>query len=120
MRYGTMGQEMDLDVGQVFTLQGCVNDDKLIRLELVQRVTKRATVARCGGCQQEFIDDSLRDEHARKRHRRHFDADALTVAPVEIAGQLASGVDTTGDAEAAQLDARFPLRYDKTLATLRG
>lgn len=112
-------EELQLDVGQVFELRGSRNDEKLVRLELVKRVTKHDKPARCGGCQAEFVDEGLRDEHARARHRRK-NRDDVAPGGVQVLGQMSAAVDTSGDAEARQLDQRFPLALDKTAASQKG
>lgn len=68
MTYGRQGNERQLDRGQVFDLQGMINDEKLIRLGYVAVAPKRSTVVQCGECGAEFITDEGLASHGRERH----------------------------------------------------
>lgn len=61
---------LPLDQGQVFPLRGLRNDAQLVRLGYVIAVEGTPPLATCGVCGAEFIADTYRDGHSRKRHSR--------------------------------------------------
>jgi hypothetical protein len=63
-------EELALDRGQVFTLRGRRNDDKLIRLGYVAELDRGQSVYACAECGAEFIGESERRAHGDRRHRR--------------------------------------------------
>lgn len=69
MTYGRPGHERQLDRGQIIELEGCINDEKLVRLGYVSLAPKRATVVQCGECGAEFCTDEALASHGRERHR---------------------------------------------------
>ncbi|MFA9204994.1 MAG: hypothetical protein ACEQSH_00915 [Bacteroidia bacterium] len=59
-----------LDRGQVLTLAGATNDEKLIRLGYVVLLERNTDLYTCAECGQEFIGISERTGHGDLRHRR--------------------------------------------------
>lgn len=57
-----------LDWGQVFTLQGTPGDERLERLGYIVPLDKSASTCTCGECGAEFVGDTQRTAHGRKRH----------------------------------------------------
>lgn len=57
----------ELDQGQVLTLGGFVNDEKLVRLGYLQPFNGGDT-ARCRLCGKEFVDQRSRQQHGDFRH----------------------------------------------------
>jgi len=104
MTYGRPGNERQIDRGQVFDLQGCVNDEKLLRLGYVVSAPKRATVVQCGTCGAEFITDEGLAAHGRERH-----ATTRSLTPREE--------DDRADKKLAIEDEIAPLDLTKTAAS---
>lgn len=65
--FGYNGQ--DLDRGQVLTLAGLVNDEKLVRLGYVGELGLKAETFRCAVCGAEFVGTGERTGHGDKRHK---------------------------------------------------
>lgn len=65
MGYGRYG---NLSRGQVFTLEGAPNDDRLLRLGHVVRIGAKDEVYACGDCGAEFAAPGYRDAHGRIAH----------------------------------------------------
>jgi hypothetical protein len=60
---------LQLDAGQVFALGGRRNDADLERLRYILPLEdKNPRLATCGICGAQFLDESRRDGHGRKRH----------------------------------------------------
>ena len=68
MTYGRPGNEKHLDRGQLFELQGCINDEKLLKLGYAALAPKHASVVQCGHCGAEFVTDQGLAAHGRERH----------------------------------------------------
>ena len=76
--YGADGQELELDRGQVFKLQGLPNDALLVDLAgYVGRVAEGAAFYTCRVCGLEFIDQAMRDAHGKKRHEEDMQQASL-------------------------------------------
>lgn len=68
--YGVRGStERQLDRGQVFKLEGLINDKLLVDLAYVSEVPEGTTTYACRGCGGEFVDMGMRDGHGDLRHR---------------------------------------------------
>jgi hypothetical protein len=66
---GERGETLNLSRGQVFTLQGYPNDEKLVRLGYIEKAPKRLErTYQCRECKSEFISERLRDKHGYERH----------------------------------------------------
>lgn len=68
MDYGVKAT-VSLDAGQVFTLEGARNDEKLLRLGYCRPMERGETTYACGECGAEFIGVAERTAHGQKRHR---------------------------------------------------
>lgn len=91
-----------LDRGQVFSLAGAVNDEKLVRIGFVAELTGKPETYTCAECGAEFIGEAERRGHGDKRHR-------LTVlTPMEEDALLAR--------EERMLEQTAPLYLDQTAA----
>jgi len=64
--FGYAGQA--LDRGQVVTLAGAVNDDKLVRLGYFGEVEAKAELHQCPKCGAQFVGMAERQFHFEKRH----------------------------------------------------
>lgn len=60
--------DLDLDVGQIIELHGCVNDEKLIRLNYLCQIPARTTPMPCRYCGESFIGLQYLNGHGHKRH----------------------------------------------------
>jgi len=105
MVYGRPGNERQLDRGQIVELEGCVNDEKLVRLAYVALAPKRATVVQCGECGAEFITDEGLASHGRERHPNR----RTPLSPEEE--------DAAADKKARLEDEVAPLDLSKTAAS---
>lgn len=85
---------LQLDAGQVFALQGRVNDRQLVELRYVVPLEDEPRLATCGICEAQFVDDARRDGHGRKRHSGREDAPSGVSAGAGLAYE-----DRTGAAE---------------------
>ncbi len=92
------------DRGQLISLQGFPNDERLIRLGYVAELEKGAEIYECGHCDGRFTGLRERTHHGDKRH-----APARVRTPMEE--------DAAEDAEDRMLDTVAPLYLDKTVAT---
>jgi hypothetical protein len=110
----------DYDRGELVQLSGGTHDEPLIRMEYVLPVRKEEMHrhAQCGVCEKWFVDERFRDQHGRLRHQNRF-ADDLDVA-MGMNGPAGGAAlrDTTGDAEERRMQQEYPLRLDRTKATL--
>jgi hypothetical protein len=70
-------EELVLDRGQVFTLRGRRNDDKLLRLGYVAELERGMVPVTCAECGAEFLGESERRAHGDRRHR------AVPLTPAE-------------------------------------
>jgi hypothetical protein len=61
-----------LDRGQILTLSGAPNDEKLIRLGYVTLLEGRFETYRCSVCGLEFTGIAERTAHGDLRHRERF------------------------------------------------
>ena len=68
MTYGRPGSEKALDRGQILSLEGCINDEKLVRLGYVAQASKGIAVVSCGTCGAKFTTDEALASHGRERH----------------------------------------------------
>jgi hypothetical protein len=93
-----------LDRGQVFTLAGAPNDEKLVRLGFVTQLESRATTYECGKCGGVFAGIAERTAHGKKRH-----PDRLLTPEEE---------DEREEREERMLDQVAPLYLDKTKAAM--
>lgn len=95
--------EVSLDQGQVFELQGRRNDEPLIRLGYCEALTGNPKTLDCRLCGGKFLDEPSLNRHGRKRHpvkeRTPHQEDALI------------------DAEEKRLVETAPLYLDKTQAS---
>ena len=99
-------QGQDIDQGQIFETQGCVNDEALDRLGYFVRTTRGGSKpAECGVCSAKFVDARLLHIHGEKRHPDRFN-DQLEEDRME--------------AEQNRLMQESPLRLDRSAATLNG
>lgn len=96
---------LNLDRGQVFALQGEINDEKLVRLGYVSELPKGAEVYRCAPCGAEFVGISERDAHGRDRHS------GCALSPEEEERQF--------DRRERMLQEVAPLNLDQTAAARR-
>jgi hypothetical protein len=95
----------DLDRGQILgELDGCRNDEKLVRLGYVAKVPN-GTFSECGKCGARFIDQPLRNGHVKRRHARHRPVDPR-LEDIEF------------EREERKLQQVAPLNLDKTTATM--
>jgi hypothetical protein len=89
--FGYSGRQ--LDRGQVLTLTGAVNDEKLVRLGYVARVERNDTTYQCAECGAEFIGISERSSHGNTRHREReldpHEEDALVERQERMLEQVA-------------------------------
>lgn len=100
MNYGVNNES--LDPGQVFTLAGMPNDEKLVRLGYCAPLEKGAQTFECAECGSEFVDVSDRDRHGRKRHRER--------------GVNPDQEDRESEREEQRLMASAPLYLDQSIA----
>lgn len=83
-----------LDRGQIFTLEGARNDEKLERLGYIRKLRKEDPVSGCGPCGATFVGDGERDAHARFRHEVGVDladGEAVVRRVQQMAEQLIAG-----------------------------
>jgi len=104
MTYGRNGAEQILDRGQILTLSGLINDEKLVRLGYVALVSKGVAIVECGKCGAKFATDEGLSSHGRERHRN------LKLTPKEE--------DERTDKRHKLEDAIAPLDLTKTKASL--
>ena len=97
----------ELDVGQVITLAGAPNDEKLVRLGYLVELDPRAETHRCAECGQDFSTFGARDAHGSRRHRPRAAMDPLEE-------------DAAAEREERVLDREAPLYLEKTLASQKG
>lgn len=90
-----------LDPGQIVELGGWLNDDKLIRLNLVKKIDGRSKPCQCGKCGKQFAAEFFLSGHGNKRHRGLTAKEQLDVSI----------------AEDKKMDTVMPLHLDKTAAT---
>jgi hypothetical protein len=110
---------MAYDQGQLLTLMGGARDEQLIRLGYVAVAEKEAVHlrAQCGVCGADFLNETMRDRHGRRRHRDRY-GDELDVTEGMASHMGAAAIrDTTGDAEERRLLAEAPLYLEKTKAS---
>jgi hypothetical protein len=93
-----------LDRGQVFTLAGAPNDEKLTRLGYVIPLERDATTYECGKCGGVFNGIAERTAHGKKRHPDRV------LTPEEE--------DERDEREERMLDQAAPLYMDKTKAAM--
>ena len=119
------------DTGMVTPLLGYRNDDKLVRLGFLEKVTGKPDVATCGECGARFLSGQYRDAHGDRRHNPRHDATAIVAAapssPMEqLSTYSATGIqgaivdDLTGDAEERQAERDAPIYWEKTAASQKG
>jgi hypothetical protein len=117
------GAEGEVDQGQVLTLVGAPNDERLVRLGYLERLPEGAHPVQCGVCARWFLDDRYRTRHGDRRHGRRA-GEALEVG--EAGGHDPTGravgalVDTTGDREEREMERDAPLYLEKTAASQKG
>jgi len=114
-----MGQVYDR--GELIQLTGSPHDEQLTRMEFVMPAPKadQHRHAECGVCNRWFVNEMFRDAHGRRWHRERFQPDALEVAAGMHGPDGGAALrDITGDAEERRMQAEFPLRLDRTKATL--
>ena len=58
-----------LDRGQVFTLIGARNDEKLVRLRYIREIGHHDQLYTCSTCGAQFVHLGGRDEHGKNSHR---------------------------------------------------
>ena len=112
MTYGRNGEEQQLDRGQILTLGGLINDEKLVRLGYVALVSKGVAIVECGKCGAKFATDEGLASHGRERHRS-------TKADDVIIGPNGKPVGFKSDQKGEREDAIAPLYLDKTAASMR-
>lgn len=111
-----------IDRGQVMTLGGYRNDERLIRLGYLQLIEeKNPRLPECGECGEKFVESRFLTAHGRARHRnREPNLDMVAAGAYDpTTGEPTAFVDTTGDAEEARLEREAPLYLDKTEASRR-
>lgn len=108
MTYGNPGNEKQLDRNQIFDLQGCRNDDKLLRLNYIAIAPKGTTVVQCGQCGAEFITDEALNAHGRERHSRRLAPDEIVLdrngKPIGFRGDIEADQKLAHENEVAPLD----------------
>lgn len=133
VRHGGTWRYNDIpaDTGVVFELQGCVNDEKLIRLGFIEKMpsgVKLASLPRCSLCGLRFDTDRARNVHGDRRHTDRGELiEAGALPPMAGAGYSDSGLpvdgvmvqDLTGDREERQMEREAPLYLDQTIASRR-
>jgi hypothetical protein len=110
MTYGRNGEEQRLDRGQILTLSGLINDEKLVRLGYVALVSKGVAIVECGKCGAKFATDGGLASHGRERHR--------SAGPDVIIGPNGIPAGFRSDQKGEREDAIAPLYLDKTKASL--
>ena len=110
MTYGRNGEEQRLDRGQILTLAGLVNDEKLVRLGYVALASKGIAIVECGKCNAKFATDEALASHGRDRHR--------SVQSDVIIGPDGRPVGFKSDQRGEREDSIAPLYLDKTKASL--
>lgn len=109
------------DRGQLMALVGGPRDEQLTRMGFVE-VALQANAhlrAQCGVCGQWFLTEQFRDMHGDLRH-----SDRFAPTDLDIGGGMygpdggAALRDTTGDADERRMQQEYPLRLDRTKATL--
>jgi len=110
MTYGRNGEEQRLDRGQILTLSGLINDEKLVRLGYVALVSKGVAIVECGKCGAKFATDEGLASHGRERHR--------SAQSDVIINQDGRPVGFKSDQKGEREDAIAPLYLDKTKASL--
>lgn len=98
------GQD-NLERGQIFSLSGQRNDEKLLRLGYVSKVDTKTEEYQCGVCGKTFIDLGSRDGHGKTGHRRR------PLSPEEEDAEL--------DRQERFLEQVAPLNLEKTLASAK-
>lgn len=112
-----------LDRGQITTLAGAANDEKLTRLGYLALLDTQATTYQCAQCGAEFVGVHERTAHGDKRHRerRRRMADLRTIADSGGGGAVTYAIDDEEDREAERedrmLDQIAPLYLEKTRAS---
>ncbi len=67
--------DLILERGQVFELQGQINDRKLLGHGYVQEVEDVTTIDDCLGCGRKFVDSAARQRHQRQAQHPAVDLD---------------------------------------------
>lgn len=67
MEYGH-GKGDFVSRGQVITMLGLVNDEKLVRLGYVSKASPGIAIVECGICSAKFTTDEALSTHGRDRH----------------------------------------------------
>jgi hypothetical protein len=118
------------DPGLLLTLDGAVNDEKLIRLGFlapVRNAQKIEKYPRCGECGEYFETEQERTAHGDRRHAARPER-IRTGAPPPLAGAVetyaAPGMpegylldDLTGDDEERRLEREAPLLLENSAAS---
>jgi len=97
----------EIERGEIFRLQGMVNDAKLDRLGYVERVSSDAEIAQCGPCGKWFVSEFYRSAHGRRQHP----ARGRELTPEEQDREQERLID--------RAEAETPLYLDKTAASAR-
>ena len=68
LSYGPAGADRSYDLGEIFELTGCVNDQLLLEKHYVRRLADDFVASPCPVCGAEFTSDFEVTQHAQKRH----------------------------------------------------
>jgi hypothetical protein len=98
----------ELERGQVFSLAGAANDEKLIRIRYIDKVEDHHEIYECGECRRVFVHMGYRDLHGKEAHRKR---PRTFATPMEE--------DSFHDRQEAALAREAPLALEKTLASQR-
>lgn len=113
-----------LDLDQIFVLQGEVNDERLARLGYCAVVSERASIVQCGYCGRQFVTDAALNNHGRKRHGKSV-LEEIKAAPAMSEGEIAHAIETgrirpvRGDEKIGESEDRRIAQEEERLAAER-